>query len=310
MRPKTKTINVMLLDGGLGDHIGSMTAVKYIVEQYPWITLIVWMPDFLVEYAKNVLPTTQVYGFSQMRGVYDPTRPTKTTAWDGITSPMKIHGVDYAFLKLCDENPSIEHKNYCRPDLTVVQIPELPAKYAVFTTGFTAEVREWPAASINETTQWSVSQGITPVFIGQTQTKTGGRHIIQGTFKADVDFSIGINLVDKTTLLQAMKIMDGAVAVLGVDNGLLHAAGCTSAPIIGGFTTVDPAIRMPIRESILGHNYYPIVPQVDCRFCQQKTNFLYGHDYKKCLYSDGRKLACVSQMTSEKFINQLSRIIN
>jgi len=270
------------------------------------------MPDFLTDYAKNVLPPkTEIYGISEMRGRYDPTKPTKTTKWDGIISPMKIHCVDYAFLKLCDENPSVEYKNYLKANTADIQNLVCTSKYVVFTTGYTADVREWLPKSINDTAKYCLGKGFTPVFLGQTQTKTGGHHTIKGSFREDIDFSLGINLIDKTTLLEAMKIMQHSSAVLGVDNGLLHAAGCTDAPIIGGFTTVTPQIRMAIRNNVLGHNYYPIVPDVSlsCSFCQEKTNFLYGHDYRNCLFKDERKNLCTTQMTSTKFIAELEKIL-
>lgn len=318
MRPKTKTINLMLLDGGLGDHVASLVAVDYIIQNYTWIKPLVWMPDYLTDFARNVLPEdTYIKGFSEMRGQYDPTKTTKTTKWDGNTSPMKIHCLDYAFLRLCDENPSIEHKNYLRIKLDKIdmQTIDLPDKYVVFTTGFTAEVREFLPEHINRLAKYLIYKGYKPVYLGETQTKTGLSHVIKGTFKDEIDFSAGINLIDKTSILQAATIMHHSAAVIGVDNGLLHLAGCTKAPIVGGFTTVSPEIRMPVRNNVLGHNYYPVVPDKDlgCGFCQQKTNFLYGHDYKKCWYKEKKereRIMCVDQMTYEKFMLELEKVLN
>lgn len=312
-KPKTKTINLMLLDGGVGDHIASLVAVNYVIEQYPWITPLVWMPDYLVALAKHLLPQdTYIKGFSDMRGQYDPSKPTKTTKWDGHTSPMKIHLVDYAFLRLCDENPDIKHKNYLKINTKTLQVLDLPVDYVVFTTGFTADVREWPATEINKTAKFVKSKGYTPVFLGETQTKTGGSHIIKGTFKEEIDFSLGISLIDKTSLLQAAGIINNAKAVLGVDNGLLHLAGCTDTTIIGGYTTVTPQIRLPIRNNVLGSNCHTVVPGADleCSFCQQNTNFLYGHDYRNCLFKDApKKNKCTTQMTAEKFILKLETVL-
>lgn len=309
--PNTKTINIVLMDGGLGDHIAALPAIKYICNQYPWITPLVWMPNFLVEFAKHVLPEDiQIKGFSAMRRSYHPARSTKTTKWDGATSPMKIHCVDYAFLKLTDENPAIEHKNYLKIDSSKIDIDGLylPERYLVLTTGFTAKVREMPAKSINEVAKWAIEQGLKVVFLGQKQTRTGALHVIKGNFDDTIDFSVGVNLIDKTSLLQAAAIMSRAVVIVGVDNGLLHVAGCTDTPIVGGFTTVSPEIRMPIRNNTLGYNYYAIVPEVSlgCRFCQQKTNFLFGHDYSRCIYRDN---ACVSHMRADKFIDKLKIVL-
>lgn len=251
-----------------------------------------------------------------MRGVYDPTKTTKTTKWDGNTSPMKIHLLDYAFLRLTDENPSLDKKNYLQVKLDKIKSRDfnLPEKYVVFTVGFTAEVREFLPAYINVLAQFVKHKGYTPVFIGQTQTKTGAAHVIKGTFSDETDYSLGINLIDNTTLLEAAAIMDKAGAVVGVDNGLLHVAGCTKAPIVGGFTTVLPEIRMPVRNNILGHNFYPVTPDEDlgCTGCQQKTNFLYGHDYKKCWYKEKKEreeILCVKQLTPSKFAIHLEKIL-
>ncbi len=308
-KPQTKTVNIVLMDGGLGDHIASLTVINYISHKYPWITQLVWAPDFLVAFAKNVLPQVEtIRGFSEMRGVYEPSKASKTTKWDGMVSPMKTHLVDYAFLKLCDENPEIVHKNYLRVSLNDIDIPELPSKYIVLTTGYTAKVREFPAKAVNEIVVYAKSKGYETVFLGQKQTKTGVAHVIKGEFNKDIDYSAGINLIDKTTLLQATNIMSNSVAVLGVDNGLLHVAGCTEVPIIAGYTTVSPNIRMPIRHSVLGWNCAPVVPDesLSCSFCQEKTNFLFGHDYKNCMYKDN---LCTTQMTSAKFITHLEKIL-
>lgn len=309
-KPKTKTINLLLLDGGLGDHIGSLVAVDYLIKRYPWIKPLVWMPDYLTSLAHLLLPSgTYIKGFSYMKGRYEPSKPTKSTKWDGYTSPMKIHLVDYAFLKLCDENPSIEFKNYLKfpegMDLTTFNLPE---KYVVLTTGFTAEVREWPVKEINLVAKWLVANGITPVFIGQKDTKTGIAQAIQGNFRQELAVSLGIDLIDQTSLVEAAAIMDNSLAVLGVDNGLLHVAGCTKAPIIAGYTTVSPSIRLPIRFNEIGYNCISVTPDrcLKCSFCQEKTNFLYGHDYKKCIYSDN---LCTTHMTADKFISALKEIL-
>ena len=307
--PRTKTINIILMNGGAGDHMASLVAINYIRTKYFWVTPLVWVPDFLTEFANHVLYPLQVKSFSDMKGLYDPSKPTKTTKWDNITSPMKIHCLDYAFLKLADENPGLEHKNYLqiRPDEIDVSKFNLPKNYIVLTTGYTASVREFPAKSINEITAWAKGKGLDVVFLGQKQTKTGTSFTIKGNFSEEIDFNAGISLIDRTSLLEAAKIMAGARAVMGVDNGLLHVAGCTEVNIIGGFTTVSPQIRMPVRKNILGWCYNPVVPDssLDCSFCQEKTNFLYGHDYKNCIYKDN---LCVTQMTSKKFIEQYESI--
>lgn len=312
-RPNPQTVNIVLMDGGLGDHVGgSLIAINYMIKRHPWITFLIWMPDFLVDIAKNLLPLgTSIHGYSGMipKG-YNRELPTKTTKWDGITSPMKIHQVDYAFLKLCDELPNKKNKSNLKVNLTPIGVKKfnLPQKYVVITTGYTAEVREFTASSVNTLISYVKLKGYIPIFLGQKQTATGGQHIIQGTFSSTVKYNQGVNLCNKTTLLQAAKIMAGAKAVIGVDNGLLHLAACTDTTIVAGYTTVHPNKRVPYREGEKGKNWYPVTPDKDlaCRFCQSNTNFLYNVNYTKCFEKD---LLCVKQMTAEKFIAILAGIL-
>lgn len=305
-KPERRRVNFILMDGGVGDHMASLVALKYITKQYPWITPLVWVPDYLIEFAKHVLPQIQsLMGYSDMKEHYNEHLTTKTTKWDGHTSPMKIHLLDYAFLKLCDENPGLEHKNYLQVNPDVVHHSN---KRVIITTGYTAKSREWPAEEINKVSKYILDKGYQPVFIGQTKTMTGSKHTIEGNFDTGVDFSLGTNLINKTSLLEAAQIMCHASAVVGVDNGLLHLAGYTDTAIVGGFPSVTPEIRMPVRHNQLGWNFYPVVPtlQEGCNFCQERTNFLYGHDYRECIYADNRSSKA---MTAEKFITQLEKIL-
>lgn len=317
IRPQTKTINVMLQNGGVGDHVASLTAVDYIMRRYDWITPIIWVPDMMKEIAINLLPDhAQVYSMSEMRGRYQPHRPTKSTLWDGHTSPMKIHCVDYGFWKLCDELPPIYEKNYLRLKRHKIELnDEGPKDYVVVTTGYTADVREFLSDYVRQVVEYIISKGIDVVFLGHSSVKTGGFDIISAKFDEKV-LSMGINLVNKTKLVEAAAIMHDALAVVGVDNGLLHVAGTTDVPIIGGFTTVRPEIRMPIRHNKLGWNFFPVVPNqsLDCAFCQQDTNFVYGHDYKDCLYKGkigfGHRVnLCTKQITPDKFIEKLEQVL-
>lgn len=299
------------MDGGVGDHMASLTAVNYITKQYPYVKPLVWVPDFLLELSQHLLPSRAlVRNFSSMKSYYNYNLPTKTTKWDQIISPMKSSCLDYAFMKLADEIPSIEHRNYLsiRPKAIDVSKFNLPNRYMVLTTAFTAGVREWPAAEVNKVISHIKDLGITPVFIGASETKTGTKHIIKGSISPAIEFKLGIDLIDKTSLLEAARIMGDAICVMGVDNGLLHVAGLTDTWIIGGFTTVDPKHRMPIRSNTLGYKYVTVVPPkaLGCRFCQCKTNFLYGSDYRNCLYKDN---ACTTHMSADKFILAIDNIL-
>lgn len=320
-RPKTKTINVTLINGGVGDLVGALTPIDYALKRYPWITPLIWLPDMMKELAQNLLPPgTNVFSYSEMKGRYEPTRITKTTQWDGHFSAMKIHSVDYAFQKMLDELPPIEERNYLRykpgqPGSARFDFPLiLQEKYVVITTGFTSEVKEFLPQYVNEIVDYIHSKKYGVVFLGQSNTPTGGHHVIHGKFRHEINFAKGINLVDKTTLLQAAEVINNASCVVGVDNGLLHVAGTTEVPIVGGFTFITPESKMPYRHNQLGWNFYPVLPDesLSCKFCQVTTNLLYGHDYRNCLWQgeyDNRRYLCVKQMRPEKFIAHLEKIL-
>lgn len=310
-KPEPHDVNCILLSGGVGDHIGSLVAIDYILKSYPWINLLIWVPDFLKEFAQNVLPVNaNVRNFTEMKTQYDRRKTTIHTEWDGRTSPMKMHSVDYAFLKLCDEQVPLTKKNYLRVKMDKIDVSQIASNkdYVVITTGYTASVREFKAFEVNKISDYLLSKEITPVYLGQRETSTGGKDNIKGIFSDEIDYSKGLDLRDKTTLLQAAKVIQGAKAIVGVDCGLLHVAGCTDTPIVAGFTTVRPELRAPIRNNILGHGFYSVVPGalLQCRFCQSDTNFLYNVNYTKCMYKD---YLCVQDLTADKFISYLDKIL-
>lgn len=310
IKPASKQIQCVFMDGGLGDHLGgSFVAAKYIMERYPWVKMRVYVPDFLIEIGELVLPNAKaIHGFSELNRYYDERKFTIHTKWDGRHSPMKSHIVDYAFRMLCDENVSDEHKNSPKLDLTDVENLVTVPKYVVFAVGYTVKVREFAPATVNVLVDYVKSKGYEAVFLGQEKTATGIAHVIQGNFSKEIDYSKGINLVNNTSLLEATKIMQGAQAVVGVDCGLMHLAGYTDVAIVGGYTTVDPIYRMPYRNNQLGWNCYTVVPpkSLGCRFCQSNTNFMFDHDYKECLYRDYK---CVSTLTPNMFIEQLEKVL-
>lgn len=299
------------MHGGVGDHVSSIVALNYIISTYTHITPRIYTPDYFKEFTKYFLPNSLVYDYSAMKFNYNRALPTRTTEWDGVISPMRLHCTDYAFMKLCDNIPDIEHRNYPQitPDSIDVSKFNLPDKFIVLTTGYTASVRAWKSEYINGISNFAINNGLNVVFLGQTSTKTGSAHNIKGTFDDKLDYNLGINLIDKTSLLEAAAIMAKSQAVLGVDNGLLHIAACTQVPIIAGYTTVDPKARIPIRNNVSGWNYYAVTPDNDleCRFCQSNTNFLYGHKYTNCLT---KTFKCVDNMEGSKFIRILQEILN
>lgn len=308
--------------GGIGDNVASLPVYKYILENYPHIIPHIWYPDYFVNFAKHCLPKAIIKPFSKGEKEFNTLLPGRKISNPQHTN-MGTHLVDNAFHILIDKSIDIQHKNYVQLDLNKINIEKfnLPENYVVISTGYTAIVREMKAQVVNELSDYVISKGYIPVYLGSKVTDTGVSNVssneapnIIGNFNTEIDYSKGLDLIDKTSLLESGKIIAGAKCIVGLDNGLLHLAGCTNTTIVGGFTTVEPRHRMPYRNNELGWNFYSVVPDenLKCRFCQSNWEFKYGNDFRKCYYVEqklDKEIQCTKNLTSNKFINQLEKVL-
>lgn len=306
---KPEKINFLLDIGGLGDNIARMPALKYIANRHPHVVPQIWIADYFVPVAKNMLPELTIKPFSQ-RYEYEDELPARSTNSSWFTN-LKTHMVDHAFCVLANELPSIEHKNYIQLNMNPISINKfnLPKKYIVMTTGFTAPIREFLPEYINKINDYIISKGYKIVFLGKKQIDVGiAGHEIYGNFKQDIDFTKGLNLVDKTNLLEAAKIMSKAQAVVGLDNGLTHLAACSDVPVVCGYTSVDPLHRMPIRHNEMGWQFYPVVPPNDEseKFAQSRWDFTFEHDFRFSYYKND---SLIKSVRPEMYIEQLEKIL-
>ena len=308
-------INIIFDDGGLGDNIARLPVIKFIFDYHPHVNIDLYVPDYIKDFTLNCTSEfrsrVKIYNFTEAKDFYKENQPGYSTSRSGHNN-LSQHMTHNMFQLVCRTNPEDEsYYNYLRVNLGNTDISKynLPEKYIVMTTGFTSETREFLPKYINQISQYSIGRGYPVVFLGKKTTATGSQHIIEGVFKEDVDYSVGIDLIDQTDLLEAAKIMSNAISVIGLDNGLLHLAATTSVPIIGGFTTVKPEHRLPYRNGIMGDNYFPVVPDdsLKCRFCQSNWLFTYDQDFRECRYDD---LKCVQLLKADKYIIQLKSILD
>lgn len=202
-------------------------------------------------------------------------------------------------------------------------------RYVVVTTGYTAPTRRWKETEVNVFCKRIKEHGLTPVFLGKKANELGIKHknikneegtTLDAEFQEGVDYSVGIDLRDKTTLIEAANIMRHAKAVVGLDNGLLHLSATTNVPSVWGFTSVQPGHRLPYRDGKMGKDMVVIAqPQsLGCRYCQSKMHYIYGHDYRKCFYQseknyDSKKIQplpyqCLDYMKAESFVKALETL--
>lgn len=307
-------INILFDNGGIGDLIAWLPAVKFVYNTHPHVNVKVWLPDFFFDIAKNALRGTEkrvtIYKLSNQLHLLNRTNPIYSFKMQNYTN-LGAHMTEHAFEVICHTKPDDKSQlNYLSLDLSKTDITKfnLPEKYVILTTGYTAPVREFLPEHVNNISQYVLSKGYTPVFLGKQTINTGIRHVIKGNFNDEIDLSTGVNLIDKTNLFECVKICSNSAGVVGLDNGILHLAGCTSVPIIGGFTTVNPTHRMPYRNGVLGWEYYPVVPPVSlkCRFCQSNWQFTNNHEFTKCYYEDYK---CLKELNADLYIEQLERVL-
>jgi len=305
--------NFPLAKGGLGDLIGHLPAIKYVLDHHPQIKINLWVHDYGMEICNKLfshyknLTIFKISDYKKYKNDLDARSP-----YAHVITNLSSSIVDHGFLTIVGKQPEDpKSKNYLIFDPIDVSSFNLPKKYAVITTGFTSKTREWLPECVYTVSQYLIERGITPVYIGKSYTtsysigdqKTG----ISGTFKSD--YSNGINIIDKTTLIEAHGIMSHATMVLGLDNGLLHLAGLTKeTPIIAGYTTVEPIHRSIQRHDVDSYKVYTVYPtreELTCIGCQSHMNFA-RHDFRYCLYDDYK---CLELLSAEKWIKQIDKCL-
>lgn len=279
----------------------------------PWVTILVWVPNYMKEFTKLCLPGISVRDYTEAKTKYNGKLPGITTQWNERHTPMRTHPVKYAFHVMADYSPQLHEINYLKPNLKKVNVQrfKLPEKYVVLQGAYTEIVKTMPASTFNGIKDYLLSKGLGVVCLGKTHNHTGYGDIA-ATAKVDVnyDFSNTINLIDKTSISESAKIIEGSKLFIGMDGGLAHLAGFTDVPIIAGYTFASHQHLMPIRNNILGWNVYPIIPPetLDCRFCQTKGILYYNHDFRDCLRGE-EDYSCMKSMTVEKFIRKIEQVL-
>lgn len=309
------TLNFLFNNGGFGDCIGSLPALNYVYKNHPHVTMHIWMGDFAVEFAKRSLPVDSerilIRGFSDIKD-YNNTQYARCVGFGSTHTNFATHQTKHAFSMLVNAEPEIQDMNYLPMDQTGINLSHLgplPENYVVLPIGFTAVVREWLPKHVNEVAAYIRDKGYTPVFIGKSESPNGAGHVIKGNVSEGIDYSLGLNLMDKTSLCEAQVLISKAKAIVGLDCGMLHVAGTTEIPIVGGFTTVKPMHRMPVRHNEVGWNFYPVFltqEQLSCSGCQSNMAFTHNHRFDTCLYGDK---ICIELLTADMYIKKLEEIL-
>ncbi len=307
-------MNFLFVNGGMGDYLAWLQPILWLADQATWIKGGLIVPTYMQEIAQYFLkpyPDWVYHDYTNLSNI--PVADNDLPYRGPVQLQHEALNATGAHLSNCgwvyftnkDKAPEgwDYYPQFKQADLDAIELPvemHNVHKYAVITTGITTNSRKVPGEAWNHVIEHCAARGLTPVFLGKSVVTTGNASNIHTSWDANVKFSLGIDLRNQTSLLQAAAIMSKAAVVIGHDNGLLHLAGCTTAPIVFGYNIASPEHREPKRP--VGKMYNVTVSQEElaCIHCQSKTNFLIGYNFRECFYGD---LKCMDLL----FENQAER---
>jgi hypothetical protein len=306
---KTQKLAFKFSFGGVGDYIHWSTAIRFAIEKLDYIEGLIVTPEYFSDLAHlwfdSYAPRFKIHVSNVAFGELPEIKEymiKSPTMWDNVDSlGHSLMQLGFSYYLNMDYIPQGWNRlPEIKGDEANISKFNLPSSYAVVTVASTATVRTLPPKTINEISRHLVSIGVTPVFLGRSQLN----HDYKATTSEEIDFSLGLDLIEKTTLREAACILAKSKVVVGLDNGLLHLAMCSDVPVIIAFTTVEPRHRLAPRK---GKTAYIVPPEeLKCRFCQSRMRFLNQHDFRNCFYKDN---LCCEMLPSDTFIKTINAML-
>lgn len=306
-------INIRWMNSALGDSVCFFPILKILVER-DLIESILMKGDQFKDILGLIVPPQRIIvakencRYKSNYGFVDSFRK--------YPSSIHTHLVDWASLTLSD--CILSHQERTMP-LLGKDIPDfyydysfLPSDYICLQCGYTSKLKAMPQSTFDEIIQYCIDNKIYVVLLGKEYDipidNEDPYKIRPNEFIKELRSSeYVINLINKTTLLDSLKIIQKSKAMVGMDSGLIHLAGLTETPIVAAYTHKSPEYLMPIRHRELGWNVYPIVPDHGvCKFCMTEYFNQFEYDYKNCAKGNTE---CCDNITADKFIEQIKKII-
>lgn len=287
----------------MGDVIAAAPVIKYAIETFHKNTDYKVLIRNYYNDIFNFVPKDKLGDQSQPHTFHPPWQirylntPRSTNA---RTTSMHMHLTTFASIQLLNRLvPMSETKYLPFPKVDVDHFNIDFHKAVLIIVTYRDEVRKIPFETVEGISNWVRKRGLIPVYIGKEDTSAMWK---DSPFRLAFDsLPEGVDLLNKTSILEMASIMAKSRAVVGLDSGPIHVAGTTSVPIVCGFTNVAPEHRYPVRDNGI---FIPVVPDEECAHCQSRWCLNY-HDFGFCYF---KHTNCVKQMTAEKFIAALSSL--
>ena len=300
------TINFVFNMGGMGDFVNYSAATQWVMNNCPWVHGRVVAPRYLTPLMQDIHPKWKCVPSETFQDVVEK--------GDAIIGPdIHINGINTSrqFVTVVGAHPvDVGFAYYAGTipalgDLPVLDYPKdrlIKAvreigPYVVFPVGNVQASRKVLGQHLNPIIDYVKRvYGFTPVFLGKSDLLGNGKQ--STTFDQDVNYHLGLDLRDRTTVKEAAAIMQHAEFTLGLDTGLLHlAALMKNSKIIFGYNITSVAHRAPRRKHGLTVNLTLTEAELKCIGCQSKLKHISGHTFDQCLYKD---LKCVDLLFEPK----------
>lgn len=299
-----------LNSAAVGDLIASAPSLKYAIDNFHKKT------QYFVgihDHFKPLFPFIPEDKFIEVKDDYDKTFAVRHLNIPGIggmncrLTPSRFKLTEYASIGLLGRIVSEDKLKYI--SLPTVDVSHFGVDFSnsvIIITTYRDRQRTILASEIVKIAEYVASKGLTPVYVG----KTGAISIWKNSLaKTDFEYpGFGIDLMNKTSLLELATIMGQAKAVVGMDSGPIHLAFTTDVPVVCGFTTVAPDLRIPYRGLAKTE---AVTPNIYCNFCESDWG-LNAWNFSNCPRLIGAAedtvAECVTKMSSDKFIKGLNKL--
>jgi hypothetical protein len=294
-----------LNSAAVGDLIAAAPSLKYAIETFHSKV------DYRVaihDHFKILFPFIPDDKFVEVKAEYDKEYTIRHLNMLGVggrickLTPSRMKLTHYASIGLLGRVLSEDQLKYVPlPEVDISHFNIDFSKAVAIITTFRDKQRTIPSKEIIKIAEYVAAKGLTPVYVG----KTGAISIWKKNLaKTEFEYpGFGEDLMDKTSLLELASIMGKCKAVVGMDSGPIHLAFTTNTPVVCGFTTISPELRVPYRGIAKTE---VVTPSIWCNFCESNWS-LNSWDFSSC----PRKMEvaeCVTKMTSTKFISALEKL--
>jgi hypothetical protein len=312
----------VIAGGGMGDFIVYLRAFEWLADTLPHLYGRLFYPDFLVQFAQYIfsdrpnwkIESNKLCNRDDWNPGFNFIDPNLGRRIQFLTA-HGAHPLELGFALYANElRIPADYNNYPQIILDSENLPDglIPGKYAVFTPGAIVETRTVPGHFWNPIIDHVKSLGLIPVVLGRREVDRGYLAKIASGFNMEGV----INLWDQTTVVEAARILQWSAVTIGLDNGLLHLAGCTTAPIVFGYNVVVPEYRRPRR--LIGKTIDVFLSPEDlaCAGCLNRVKGAYNRNFDECLYKSIDKLPhpkCIDMLfadNGQRWINAINLALN